>query len=290
MANPHAQRGQNFTETIHHDTYPFIAEANHTGRTVFITGASKGIGRTTALAFARSGAANIILAARSSLDGVKAEIESLYGHLNPAPNVVTISLDVTSEDAVDAALEVVKKHVSSIDILINNAGCLEEFKPVKETNRREWWQTWEVNIKGAYLVTHAFLDLVLASESKTIINISSKGGLYTRHGASAYGSSKAAIIRFSEFLDFEYRSQGLVAFALHPGSIPTELALGLPASGHAALTDTTQLAADTMAWLTQERRPWLGGRYVSSNWDMSQLLLKKEEIIASDKLKLTVNF
>ena len=62
------QRGQNFTETVHHDNYPFIAKAHHAGRTLFITGASNGIGRATSLTFARSGAAVLILTAWYSLD------------------------------------------------------------------------------------------------------------------------------------------------------------------------------------------------------------------------------
>lgn len=273
---------QTFTPTIHHDTYPFIANANHDGRKVFITGASRGIGRATALAFARSGASTLILAARSGLDDIKAEILSLQ----PTVEVVLLSLDVTSEESVDAAVVAVSKYVSSIDILINNAGYLEEPSLVKDSNRKEWWRTWEVNTKGTYLVAQAFMDLVLSSQSKTIVNVSSKGGLYTRRGASAYGTSKAALLRFSEFLDFEYSEQGLLVFAIHPGSVSTDLALRLPQSSHSILIDKPQLAADTLTWLTERVRSWLGGRYVSVNWDMAEFESRKDEIVQKDMLKL----
>lgn len=273
---------QTFTATVHHDTYPFIANANHDARTVLITGASRGIGRATAIAYARSGAGTLLLAARSDLDEITGEIASLY----PTVRVITLSLDVTSEESVDAAVAAAVRHVSSIDILINNAGYLEEPNLVKDSNRKDWWRTWEVNIKGTYLVAQAFLDLVLASKAKTIINVSSKGGLYTRTGASAYGTSKAALLRFTEFLDAEYAEQGLLAFAIHPGSVTTDLALRLPQASHGVLIDKPQLGADTLTWLTEETRAWLGGRYVSVNWDMAELEAMKGEIVQADKLKL----
>lgn len=281
-SNMSATDFQTFTPTTHHDTYPFIANANHDGRVVFITGASRGIGRATALAFVRSGASTLILAARSDLDDLKTEILSL----RPAVNVIVLSLDVTSEESVDAALLAVSKHVSSIDILINNAGYLEEPSLFKDSNRKEWWRTWEVNIKGTYLVSQAFMDLVLASQSKTIVNVGSKGGLYTRRGASAYGTSKAALLRISEFLDFEYSEQGLLVFAVHPGSVSTDLALRLPETSHSILIDKPQLAADTLTWLTEEVRAWLGGRYVSVNWDMAEFVSRKDEIVQQGMLKL----
>ncbi|TQS32764.1 hypothetical protein Golomagni_06913 [Golovinomyces magnicellulatus] len=290
MAAQNFSAGQDFTETLHHDTYPFIAESNHSGHTVMISGASRGIGKATALSFARSGASTIILAARSSLDELKSEIQSSCKSMTQPPTIITVSLDITSSESVDAAVAALKDHhVSSIDILINNAGAMEEMKPLKESDPLEWWKTWEVNIKGTYLVIHAFLDLVLASKAKTIVNVSSKGALYTRSGASAYGSSKAAILRFTQFLDSEYQEQGLLAFAIHPGSVPTDMSSRLPKSSHGILVDTTALAADTLAWLTQETRSWLGGRYVSVNWDMAEFLKKKDEVVAQDKLKLEIN-
>lgn len=279
---------QKFTATSHHDTYPFISKSDHTGRTVFITGASKGIGRATAISFARAGAANIIIGARSNLDKLEKDIQEAASSANHSTRVIKLSLDVTSEKEVDAAFEVVKQHVSSIDILINNAGYLEEFKPVAESNRSEWWKTWEVNIKGLYLVTQTFLPLVLKSDAKTLINVSSIGALRNRFGASSYQSTKSAVLRITEFLDLEYKDQGLLAFAIHPGGVPTELALGMPKDSHGVLIDTPELAADTVSWLTQERREWIAGRYVSVCWDMSEFVGKKDEIVEGDKLKMRI--
>ena len=90
---------------------------------------------------------------------------------------MTVSLDVTSEQATDTAVELVKRHVSSLDIFINNAGYSQELNYVGDLDRREWWRTREVGVKGIYLVALAFMDLALVGSSRTIIDLSSKGGL-----------------------------------------------------------------------------------------------------------------
>lgn len=278
-----------FTSTVHHDTYRYIAQSHHRGKTVLITGASKGIGRQTALAFARAGAGTLILAARSSLDSLLEDVQSVSAETKIPTKAIALSLDVSSEEQMDAAVQQVREHVSAIDILVNNAGRLEEAKAVGDTDRQDWWRTWEVNLKGTYLAVHAFLPMVLQSTTRTIINIASRGGLYTRFGASAYGGSKAAMIRLTEALSFEYKEQGLVAIAVHPGNILTEMGLGMPKHTHSMLVDSLALAADTVTWLTAERREWLGGRFVSVNWDMEELVSRREEIVGGEKLKLRLS-
>lgn len=280
----------NFTSVTHKDTYPAIAQSNHHGRTMLITGASRGIGRATAISFAKSGASNIIIAARSGLYEVEQDILSAAATTLPpsTPQVLKIHLDVTSENSVDSAAVTVMQKFPLIDILINNAGYLENWHHIAESDTTEWWKSWNVNIKGAYLITRRFLPLVLKSETKTIVNISSIGAHRTRVGASAYQTAKFALLRFTEFVATEYEDQGIVAVSIHPGGVPTELALKMPESIHVALTDKPQLAADTITWLTQDRKEWLSGRYISVNWDMPELVSKKDEIVDDDKLKMRI--
>jgi len=150
-----------------------------------------------------------------------------------------------------------------------------------------WWRTWEVNIRGTYNVTRAFLPhLIESGGDKTIINITSMAAHLISPGISAYISSKLALLRFTELLVAEYGSQGVVSIALHPGSIVTDMSAALGKEFEVFLTETVELAAHTAVWLVSERREWLAGRYVSALWDVDELVAKKQEIVEGDKLKI----
>ncbi|KAG0300058.1 hypothetical protein BGZ98_009521 [Dissophora globulifera] len=190
----------NFTSIQHSDTYPAIAHANHQGRTVLITGASKGIGRATAISFTRAGAANIVIAARSGLDEVEKELLAAAPSPSAPPQIIKLQMDVVSEASVAQAVERVKQACGHLDILVNNAGYSESWKPVAESDPVDWWRSWEVNLKGVYLVTRAFLPLLLQGSQKTIINVSSLGAHTIWPGASAYQTNKFALLRLTEFL------------------------------------------------------------------------------------------
>ncbi|KAF5624785.1 oxidoreductase short chain dehydrogenase reductase family [Fusarium tjaetaba] len=280
--------------STHNDTYPFIdpLKADLSGKSVLITGASKGIEKATAIRFAVAGCSKIILAARSDMADVEAAVKDAAKKANRSqPLVHSIKLDITSEESVKAAAETTKEILDGgLDILINNAGCLEEWKSITESDPSEWWWTWEVTMKGTYLSARYFIPLLLKSTSKTIINVSSVGAQIIVPGASAYQTSKFALCRFTEFIDKEYYEQGLVAISIHPGGIKTELALNMPPAMHSHLNDTVELAADTMVWLSRERRDWLSGRFITVNWDMEELEKKKKEILEGNlfKFRMTV--
>ncbi|OKL56135.1 hypothetical protein UA08_08742 [Talaromyces atroroseus] len=275
-----------FTTSDHHDTYPAIAKYSHQGRVVLITGASKGIGLVTAISFAKAGAHAIIIAARSNLNEVEKEILAAAATAGTSPQVLKLHLDVTDPKGVAEAAVQVQQKFGKLDILLNNAGYLEKWTEVSESDPMEWWKTWEINLKGTYLMTRAFLPLIQQSDLKTIVNVSSIGAHVTFFGASAYQSSKLAVIRFTEFIAAEYGDKGVVAFVIHPGGVPTELATNMPDHMHGALIDKPELAADTVAWLTQEQQQWLNGRYLSVTWDMPELFARKDEIIEGNKLKV----
>ncbi|KAJ4247419.1 hypothetical protein NW762_013094 [Fusarium torreyae] len=273
----------------HKDTYSFIdsAKADLTGKSVLITGASKGIGKATAISFAIAGCSKILLVARSGMVDVETAVKDAAKKANRSQPVVhSMKVDITSEDSVQAASETAVDILDgSLDILINNAGYVEEWIPIAESNPTEWWRSWEVNIKGIYLATRYFLPLLLKSLLRTVINISSVGAHVMDIGASGYQANKFALCRLTEFLDKEYYQQGLIAIVIHPGAVKTELAVRMPPEMHYVLTDTPELPADTMVWLSRERRDWLSGRFVSVNWDMEELEQKRKEILQGNLLK-----
>ena len=278
--------------SVRKDTYPFIdpTKADLAGKSVAITGASKGIGKATAISFAMAGCSKILLLARSDMADVEAAVKDAAKKTGrPQPLVHSLKVDMTSEDSVRVASETAADILGgSLDILISNAGYLEEWKPIAESKPSEWWTTWEVNIKGSYLAARYFVPLLLKSTTKTIINISSGGAHVMFPGASGYQTTKFALCRLTEFIDKEYYQQGLIAIVVHPGGVKTELAMNMPPEKQDVLTDTPELAADTLVWLSRERRDWLSGRFVSVSWDMEEFEQKRQEILQGNLLKFRV--
>ncbi|KAI1328393.1 NAD(P)-binding protein [Xylariaceae sp. FL0255] len=292
MTEPNSARGnrQAVSEFVkyHTDTYPYISpeKIDLSGKSVFIAGASKGIGRETALTYAKAGASKIAIGARSDLTSLAEEIKKAA---RGTPQVLSLSIDVTSEESVKACADKIEAEFGgALDILICNAGYLEEWLPVAESNPTEWWKTYEINVKGTYLLNRFFIPLLLKSELKTSIITSSFGALSVSPNASGYQSSKFAVARLAEHIALENSDKGLTCYAIHPGGVKTELAFNMPKAMHAVLVDEPALPADTIVWLTKESRTWLNGRFVPVNWDMEELLTKKDTIVDGNLFKFRV--
>lgn len=281
--------GQNFTATIRNDTYPAIdpTKLNLGGKYVFLSGASKGIGHAAAISFVKAGVAGIAIAARSDLSSLEREMhQAATATDKPAPQIKPIRLDISDPQSIERAAQEASDAFGKLDVLINNAGVMEEFKATLESDPEDWWQTWTVNIRGTYLLTRALLPLVLKGDDKQIIMLTSAGAFLPAPGGSAYQITKLALLRYTEYLNVEYGAQGVSAYGVHPGAIATEIGRTLPSFLHHKLIDTPELAADTIVFLVSEKREWLKGRYISCTWDMVELSEKKEEIVREDKLKI----
>lgn len=254
-----------------------------------MTGASKGIGRATAISYARAGVSYLAIGARSSLDSLITDIKTAAKEAGKQePKILPLKLDIVDEASVSAARTSVEKDFGRLDILINNAGYLERFVRITESDTSEWWRSMTTNILGPYLVTKAFIPLLLSSLNglKTVVSAASIGLHSVRPGGFGYQGAKLWVMRLGEYLMKDYREEGLLAFCIHPGSVMTELASNMPKEMHKVLVDTPELGADSIVWMTRERREWLGGRYASVNWDMEELGKMKGEIVERDLLKM----
>ncbi|TRX91345.1 hypothetical protein FHL15_007767 [Xylaria flabelliformis] len=275
--------------SVRKDTYPYISPDKNSlaGKSVFVAGASKGIGKETAISLGKAGCSKIAIGARSDISQLVGEITKAATDAGKsAPQIVSLQLDVTSEASVKAAADkIAQEFGGALDVLVCNAGYLETWRPVGEADPSEWWKTYEINVKGTFLLNRFFIPLLLKSETKTSILTTSYGALALRPGASAYQSTKFAVCRLAEFIAAEYEAQGLVCMAIHPGGVKTELAFGMPEDMWAVLTDEVALPADTIVWLSKENRPWLNGRFLSVTWDMEELESKKDKIVADNLFK-----
>lgn len=278
--------------SLHHDTYPHIIPTGKelAGRSILITGASKGIGRAVASRCVKAGAAKIAIAARSSLEQVVQELKAEAAQLNVTePQILALHMDVTCKESVEAAAKVVQHSFQGrLDILINNAGYLPAMTRVVDSDPEEWMKGWDVNMKGPYLCCHFFIPLLLASELKTIINLTSIGAHCITSGGSSYSNARFALCRFTEIIAWEHEMDGLIAIALHPGSIKTDMGEALPEIFESLLVDTVELPADAIVWLSKERREWLNARFVWGAWDMKELEERKDEILERDLFKFRI--
>lgn len=176
--------GMKIVPTAHDDTYPFISpeKGEISDINVLVTGASKGIGRATVKSFARAGASAIALLARSSLDDAAAEVlEAARAAGRREPRVLKLQADMSDPVAIRKAMDTVEQEFGFLDVVVNNASRLEKWHPLAETVIEDWWRTWEVNIKGTYIVTRAALPLVLKGGLKTIVTLTSAGAFVSAY-------------------------------------------------------------------------------------------------------------
>ena len=191
------------------------------GKTAFITGAARGIGKATALLLAKEGV-NVGLLARTeaTLKEVAAEIEGL------GVKVAYTTADVSSQEQVEVAISKLTNDLGPADILINNAG-IATFGTVMDMDPKEWQQIIDTNLMGTYYVTRAVLPQLIEKNGGDIINISSTNGLSGAATSSAYSASKFAVIGFTESLAQEVRRNNIRVSALTPSTVATDLAVDL---------------------------------------------------------------
>ena len=207
-----------------------------TGKTVLITGASKGIGAATARVLAERGA-HVVLAARS-VDALTALAHETGGRAMPC--------DVSDFAQVQALVDA----TGTIDVLINIAGLIDPIARLADSDAAAWARVVEVNVLGVYHGLRAALPGMIARGSGTIINISSGAATSALEGWSHYCATKAAVLSLTRVADAEARAAGVRVLGLSPGTVATDMQRQIAASG---LNPVSQLD-----WGTHIPPAWVG--------------------------------
>ncbi|THE63758.1 SDR family oxidoreductase [Salinadaptatus halalkaliphilus] len=187
----------------------------HENTTVFVTGASQGIGREIAITFAEAGA-DVTLAARS--DGIY-ETEEL---IDAPDRTLAVETDVTDEESVADAIDTTVAEFGGVDCLVNNAGIAGPTAPIEDTSDDEWLETLDVNVVGIARAVREASPHLRDSENGTIINISSIGGKRPYPNRTPYAASKMGVIGITRALAFEFGQDNVTANAICPGPVEGE--------------------------------------------------------------------
>jgi citronellol/citronellal dehydrogenase len=189
------------------------------GKVAFVAGASRGIGRSIAVALARAGA-SVVVAARSVTEGkLPGTIHSVADAITSQGGVaLPVACDVTSEASVDAAVATAVDELGGIDVLVANAGVMW-LAPTQDTPLSRWELCLRVNLTGVFLVTRAVLPHVRGRGSGSLVAITTNGVLMTDRGSNAYWVSKAGVERYYRGLAAELRPHGIAVNCLAPSKV-----------------------------------------------------------------------
>jgi len=216
-------------------------------KTVFITGATSGIGQATAELFAAHGYSLILNGRRS--DRLEALAQTLRGQYNN--NIHTLCFDVQDRAAVFNAIDSLPVEWEQVDILINNAGLALGREPFDEANIDDWDTMLQTNVHGLLYVSKALMPHLKRSAAAHIINIGSTAAKEVYENGNVYCASKSAVEAISKAMRIDLLKYGIKVTAIHPGAVETEFSLvrykGDPQKASATYTGFTPLSATDVA-------------------------------------------
>lgn len=185
-------------------------------KTAFITGATSGIGKSTAIHFALNGI-NLILCGRRQdrLDALKKE-------LGKEVLVHTLNFDIRNRESVQEAVNSLPKEFSQIDILINNAGNAHGMDVIQEGSIDDWDAMLDINVKGLLYVSKAIIPQMVARGSGHVINIGSTAGKEVYPKGNVYCASKHAVDAINQGMRIDLNGTGVRVGAVNPGLVETE--------------------------------------------------------------------
>jgi 3-oxoacyl-[acyl-carrier protein] reductase len=211
-------------------------------KVVLITGAGSGIGRETAILFAKNGAKVIVtdVDEKGGKETVAEIVKILAENPDNQADTFFAKLDTSNrEQTRQVAKEVIEKY-GEIDVLINNAGIVQDALVTKMTEE-EWDKVIDVDLKGPFQMVQAVVDNMIEHKAGEIINVSSVVGVYGNIGQANYSAAKAGLIGLTKTLSKELGKKGIRVNAVAPGFIQTHMTASLPEKVLMAMKDKTPL-------------------------------------------------
>lgn len=237
-------------------------------KTVLITGASRGIGKESAVLFAKSGY-NVIINYLNSEKNALELCDSLSIYKN---KYISIKADVSNTDQVNKMVDLATETFGKIDVLVNNAGIAQQ-KLFTEISSEDWDTMFNINVKGIYNCCKKVVPLMIQKKSGKIINISSIWGITGASCEVHYSAAKAAIIGFTKALAKELGPSNINVNCVAPGVIETDMNSTLDEETINSLKDETPLGnigkcndiAQTILFLASENSSFITGQVISPN-------------------------
>ncbi len=247
------------------------------GKTAFVTGASRGIGRAIAVAIAQAGA-DVALVARTE-EGLADVADDVTAAGRKA---VAIPADVTDQSGVSDAVAAAIDQLGHVDIVVNNAGGSNFMVSFRDLRLSGWDKLIKLNLSSAVYVCHAFAAHLLDRKSGSVINVASVAGVAASPLISPYGAAKAGLVSLTKSLAVEWAADGVRVNALCPGWTATDLNRNLwgdPVAGPATIANVPMrrwanaeemagpavfLASDASSYMTGQAIVVDGGQTVNS--------------------------
>jgi len=233
-------------------------------KVAIITGSARGIGQATALKFAAEGARVVVCDLdRKAVDEVVAQIAAAGGQ------AIGFTLNVTDKASIAATVEGVMDKYGRIDVLVNNAGIVDDAM-LRKMSDEQFERVIDINLKGTYNCARAVVDIMIAQNAGVILNASSVVGLYGNFGQTNYAASKFGVIGMAKTWARELGRKGIRANAVCPGFVETTILKSIPQKVMQAMIDRVPLGrlakpeeiANTYAFLASDEASYINGAVI----------------------------
>jgi len=188
-------------------------------RIALITGATSGIGKATAEAFANNGIDLILCGRRQDV------LDELKVYFSEKVKATTLTFDVRNQEDVASAIAALPEEWKNIDILVNNAGNAHGLEPIQNGKIEDWDAMIDGNVKGLLYVSKAVMPIMVERQTGHIINLSSVAGKQTYANGAVYCASKSAVESISEGMRYDLTQYGIKITNIAPGAVETDFSL-----------------------------------------------------------------